>query len=168
MVPALVLSLTRASEVLIVPSYQHPFEKKLTAFDHRVALCKLAFGAYTDQVKVSTIEEDLVASGQGTKTIEVLRVLRAQNPGHELRLVIGTDILQERHRWTQFDAIEREFPPIVVGRSGFPAPDRPDVLPYLPDVRSRAIRSALSTKSEGSSMLPLSVLDYIEEHSLYP
>ena len=56
MVPALVLSLTRASEVLIVPSYQHPFEKKLTAFDHRVALCKLAFGAYTDQVKVSTIE----------------------------------------------------------------------------------------------------------------
>jgi len=82
-------------------------------------------------------------------------------------LVIGTDILQERHRWYQFDAIEREFPPIIVGRTGFSAPDTLDVLPYLPDIRSREIRSALSARDEAQGALPLSVLDYISEHALY-
>lgn len=156
------LATERADEVWLVPCYQHPFQKQLVPFSHRAEMCALAARSLPDgRVRVSRVEEEL---GGESRTLHTIEHLIAAHPEHRFQLVIGADILLEKHLWYRFDEIERLAPPIVLGRAGYPSPAG---VPELPAVSSTAVRARLAAGEEVSGLVPAAVLAYLETHGLY-
>lgn len=161
-----VLACHELERVVVVPVFEHAFDKDLAPFEHRYELARRAF-AWLPGVEVSRIEERLP---KPSYTLQTLETLAAENPHFGLRLVVGSDVLHERHNWRSFERIEAIAPLLVLGRAGFPHPDAPPAL--LPDVSSTRVRELLSSGSEDASrelasLLPRRVLAYIREHGLY-
>jgi nicotinate-nucleotide adenylyltransferase len=164
---AYVLGFEPVDEVLCVPVYQHAFDKDLAAFDDRVRMLELAVG-WLPNARVSEIERELPRPNY---TLATLRRLRAEHADWSLRLVIGSDVLHERHNWKGFDEIEKLAPPIVLGRVGHAHPDAPP--PLLPEVSSTRIRELMALSAtpeldaELGAIVPPRVLAYAREHGLY-
>lgn len=173
---ALVLAVEDVTEVLVVPTFRHPFGKPLAPYEDRLAMCALAFAALP-QVEVSRVEQEL---GGESRTLRTLEHLAAAHPDWRLRLVIGADILAEAPRWYGFDAIARIAPPIVLGRAGFdaagaaPQAGSAGSLPaagpaLLPEVSSTRVRDAIARGAweEAKPLVPRAVLAHIRERGLY-
>ena len=157
------LSVAPVDEVLIVPVYQHPFAKELAPFDHRLAMCEAAMG-WIPHTTISTVEREL---GGESLTLRTLTRLRDDHPRWRMRLLVGADVLADLPKWHRFDKISEIAPPIVLGRAGVTAESAP--VPVLPRVSSTEVRDALARGEVEAvrSLLPASVLAYIEEHGLY-
>ena len=128
----------RCDEAWIVPVRGHPFGKDAAPYEERVALCEAAFAGIPG-VRISTIERDLPLPSY---TVDTLGALARRHPEHAFRLVVGADVLAEVDRWRDWAGIVRAYPPIVVGRQGFPLP--PGAIPFpavsATEVRARAAR----------------------------
>ncbi len=153
--------------VLVVPVFEHAFQKQLTPFRHRVQMCELSFAGIAG-VEVSTVESQLPTPSLTLHTIEHLT---QTNPDWDLRLLVGSDVLGDTAKWHAFDRISALAPPYVVGRPGYEHPSAQAAL--LPDVSSTGIREALAARDTAgssallSSSLPRVVLAYINQHDLY-
>ncbi|MFP5465922.1 MAG: nicotinate (nicotinamide) nucleotide adenylyltransferase [Gammaproteobacteria bacterium] len=92
------LSLDR---LLILPTGQAWHKaRQLTAADHRLAMCQLAFG---DMPGV-TVDDREMHRGGPTYTIDTVRDVLSEHPGARIFLVIGADQLQafrSWHRWAE-------------------------------------------------------------------
>lgn len=165
-----VLETQPVDEVWFVPVYAHPLSKQLVSYEHRVAMTALAAAALGARAKVSRVEEEL-ASRPGfvsSRTLDLVEHLVAT--GVAPRLVIGTDILAETHKWHRWDAVVATAPPIVVGRTGHAPPPGISITGVaMPEISSTAIRAALSRNAtdEVTGLLPGEVLRYIARHDLY-
>jgi nicotinate-nucleotide adenylyltransferase len=156
---AYALSIVGVERVLAAPTFEHAFGKPLTAFEHRLAMCSRAFAALPG-VEVSPIEREL---GGTSRTLRLVQELGRRFPDHQLRLLIGSDILADSARWQGFDAITALAPPIVVTRGGHG--DRGG--PIFPQVSSSELRATLGRGEHDRQVLPRDVLAYIAEHQLY-
>jgi nicotinate-nucleotide adenylyltransferase len=154
-------------QVLVVPVFEHAFQKQLTPFTHRLRMCELAFQGI-EGVLVSPIERELATP---SLTLHTLESISAAHPDWALRLLVGSDVLSDTAKWHAFERIAALAPPYVLARPGYPQPDA-DALP-LPDVSSTRIRDALLQRVQHgnaaplASSLPRAVFDYIEQHGLY-
>lgn len=155
--------------VWLMPAFRHPFGKVLASFDDRVELCE-SLAALVDGVEVTRIEEDVESDG---RTIHTVEHLKRCFPQHSFRLVIGTDILHEAHRWYEFDRLVQLAPLLVLGRSGHHAPaDRftnatfVDAVP-MPEVSSTEVRRRLASGEDVSGLVPRPVIEIIEQRGLY-
>ena len=158
---AYVLSTQPVDRLIVVPTFAHPFGKKMAAYDHRLEMCERAF-ADLRRVEISDLEREI---GGESRTIFTLRALRDRHPDWSLRFVVGSDILSERHKWFAWDEVIALAPLIVLGRAGYPHPDAgPSV---IPEAASRDIRSALASGENVGTLVPASVLAYANEHGLY-
>ncbi|HEY3235433.1 MAG TPA: nicotinate (nicotinamide) nucleotide adenylyltransferase [Polyangiaceae bacterium] len=161
------LSAQGFQRVLVVPVFEHAFEKPLAGFEHRVRMCELAMG-WLPGVQVSAVEAELE---RPTRTLHTLEHLSRQHPDWALRLVVGADQLPELHRWHQVDAIEAMAPILVLGRASVDRPEAPPAL--LPNVSSTHVRELLLSRgqaeadSELGRLVPQNVLRYIDQHGLY-
>jgi nicotinate-nucleotide adenylyltransferase len=158
----------KIDEVLVVPVYAHAFEKDLAPFSDRVQMARLAFAAIA-RTTVSTVESTLDAP---SLTIRTLEHLSSEHPEWELHLLVGSDVLSESSKWTDWDRIERCAKPIVLGRVRAEHPDAP--APLLPDVSSTRVRTLLKARTTDRSAadelrrsVPEAVLEYLDEHGLY-
>ena len=145
MVAGWLLWTRRAEQVWLVPVFQHAFEgrqdKTLAPYERRVRWCEaMAEDIDRVHVSVSRIEAHLTTP---SFTIDTLRALRARNPEHTFRLVVGADVLPQTPQWKAWDDIVREFPPIVVGRANHP-PVADSI--QFPDVSSTEIRRRLQAR----------------------
>jgi len=151
-------------EVLIAPVFEHAFNKRLAAYEDRVRMCELAFKGLSG-VRVSRIEEELP---RPNRTLHTLQRLKAQDPTTSLRLLMGSDVLREVHKWHAYEEVTRLASPLIVARPGYPHAS-PAV---LPDVSSTLVRE-LSGRRDAVSLeklaglLPQEVLRYVLEHELY-
>ena len=167
----LVMSCGKVDRVLIVPVYEHAFQKSLAAFEHRVRMCELAM-LDSGHAEVSSIESRLKHPNY---TLDTLRALLAEHPDYELRLVVGADVLRDVAKWHKFDEVKRLAPVLPLGRAGVACADAPPA--RLPDVSSSQIRRWLRGRPAASvseplrsrllQLLPEAVLRYIEENDLY-
>jgi nicotinate-nucleotide adenylyltransferase len=154
-------------QVLVVPVYEHAFQKRLSSFEHRARLCELSFAGIAGVV-VSTVERELQ---KPSLTLHTLEHLAAQHPDWAMRLLVGSDVLSDTAKWHAFPRIAELAPPYIVARPGYEHPD--SVAALLPDVSSTRVRQALATRSAAESQallaasLPRAVLSYIDEHGLY-
>jgi nicotinate-nucleotide adenylyltransferase len=153
------LSIVGVERVIAAPTFEHAFGKPLRAFEHRLAMCTLAFAALPG-VEVSALEREL---GGISRTLRLLKELQSRNPDHQLRLLIGSDILAESARWQNFDEIRALAPPIVVTRGGHAVASGP----LFPEVSSTELRAQLARGERDTSVLPRAVVAYIEQHALY-
>jgi nicotinate-nucleotide adenylyltransferase len=157
-----VLETQPVDEVLLVPTFRHPFDKQLAPFAERVEMCRRMARPLCGRAAVSTIEEEL--GGEASLTLVTLEALVARNEGCALRLVIGADILPEREKWYRWQDIERLAPPIVVGRPGFPGPEG---APELAAVSSTEVRARIARGEPVDQLVPRGVAALIVEKGLY-
>ena len=160
LVCAYVLAAHRVERVLVVPAAQHPFDKPLAPFEHRLRMCELAFAGLA-RVELSRIEQELAPP---SLTLHTLEELRRRDPSRPLRLVIGSDLLSETPAWHRFDRICELAPPIVVQRAGHVTePGQP----ALPAVSSTEVRRRLRTGESTEGLLAPAVAEYARAHGLY-
>lgn len=159
-----VLAVHDVDAVLVVPAFRHPFNKGLVAFEHRVAMARLAFGDLA-RVEVSEIERELNA--EVSRTVDTLEALLDRHADWALRLVIGADVLHDRDKWHRFERVVELAPPIVLGRAGVTHPEAPR--PVLPEVSSSLIRAALAggDRAVVEALVPSRVQAYIAREQLY-
>jgi len=156
-----VLATQPVDEVLIVPAFEHPFGKAMAPYDHRLAMCQHTF-ADLRRVTVSEVERSLA---RPSRTLHMLQALAVQRPGASFRLVVGTDILRETHKWYAWDAITALAPPIVLGRVGHP---HANALPFvLPELASRDVRASVAAGRDVAALVASSVDEYIRSAGLY-
>lgn len=156
-----VLETAGVDALWVVPTYRHPFNKSLVAFEHRVRMCELAFAAFGERARVSQVERELAS--ESSRTYDTLIELGRRHPGATFRLVVGADILGETDKWYRWDDIERLADPIVIGRRGYPGPDQLE----LPEVSSTEVRARLSRGESALPLVPRAVMNYIAERELY-
>ena len=94
-----VLETQPVDELWFVPVYAHPFGKELATYAHRVAMCELVAHALGPRAKVSRAEEELALRPGFAVSRTLDLVGHLAQPGIELRLVIGADILGETAKW---------------------------------------------------------------------
>ncbi|MCS6797485.1 MAG: nicotinate (nicotinamide) nucleotide adenylyltransferase [Myxococcota bacterium] len=159
----LVLACAPVDRLLVVPVHAHALGKQARAgFAQRAEMCELAFGELR-RATVDRIEQRL---GGPSFTLRTLQALQQQMPDVALRLVLGTDLRTEVHRWHGFDAIARLAPPLWVARAGHDD-ERADVPIAPPAVSSTAVRERLERGLDTTGLLPRAVRAYIEAHALY-
>ncbi len=176
-----VLRSSEVDRVLVVPVYGHAFGKRLESFEHRVALCRLAFDNVAG-VEVSELERELPPPNY---TLYTLEALRGAYPGAELRLIVGADVLRDHAKWYRWGEVSRLAPVLAFGRVGVHGTEAPD--PVLPGVSSTEVRAwlagrgprppagstravapeALEARRRLTEVVPHEVLAYIDEHDLY-
>jgi nicotinate-nucleotide adenylyltransferase len=160
---AVLLSVEDIDQVLVVPTYKHPFAKALAPFEDRVRMCELAT-EWMARVVVSRVEEEM---GGESRTLRTLEHLATAHPDWSLRLANGADILAEAPRGFGFAEIVRLAPPIVLGRAGVSSPGAGP--PLLPEVSSSQVREAIvrGAWNEVENLVPRAVLKYLRARSLY-
>jgi len=157
-------SVAGVARVLVVPTFEHAFGKALSPFEHRLRMSELAF-SLIDGVDVSPIEREL---GGTSRTLRLVEELARRYPDHQLRLLVGADILLETQRWFRFDEIVALAPLLVAERAGFVSSGHVSA-PLLPEVSSSEIRRALAAAETGeiAAWVPQAVRAYIAQHGLY-
>lgn len=150
-------------EVLVVPVFEHAFGKRLAPFEDRLRLCQLAFAACS-AVRVSAIECELPRPSYTLHTLQRLSVLE---PGAELRLLVGSDVVAETRKWHAFQEVTRIAPLLVVERAGHAGQGA-----LLPELSSSRVRELFGRRDEHSlgelsRLVPRAVLSYVLDHGLY-
>ena len=160
-------ALTVGFERVIAPVvYQHAFGKKLTSFENRLEMARLAF-APLPSVEVSDIERRLP---HPNRSLETLQALQRLHPGRSFRLLTGSDVMTDADKWHRFDEVVRLAPPFVLGRQG--TANQADYPCVLPEVSSTQIRQRLAlSEAEQDPWLvqhiPATVLDYVRAKRLF-
>ena len=162
------LSAGSVDAVWILPTWKHPFGKVSAPFEQREQMCRLAFGPFAAaglDCGQSAIEADV----QGA-TIDIVRALQVRHPEVHFRIVMGTDLLADRHKWKEWPQLEGLAPPLVLRRPGFEldAAFEDLALPLeLPDISSTRLREILRQGGCTAGLLPAAVASYIAEKGLY-
>jgi len=164
--------------LLIVPTGQAWHKTRpLTAAEHRLAMCELAFG---DLARVSIDARETRRSGP-TYTVDTLRELHAEHPRAALYLVVGADQWLALRTWHRWEDILRLATVAVANRplAGEDAalPDLSAVgLPFVPlrlppiDLSATALRARWQAGDAGNVAAALvlpAVARYISERRLY-
>jgi len=166
-----VLETQPVDELWFVPTYVHSLGKALAPYDDRVTMCELACSALGGgRAKVSRAEETLAMRPGFTSSHTLDLVDYAIELGYAPRLVVGTDILAETHKWYRWDDVATRAPLIVIGRTGYPVPDGGQVTGVtMPEISATHVRTLIAAGDDTAleSLLPASVLRYIAQRNLY-
>ena len=164
MAMAYVLGVARTDAILVVPCFQHRFDKRLSPFEDRLEMARLTAAPLGPRVEVSDIERRL---GGESRTLATTRALMAERPGARIVVVHGADLLEERQRWygaAELLAIADFF---VVGRAGHPDQSEGRPLVPIPDVSSTEIRARVGRGETVEGLVCAGVADYIVARRLY-
>ena len=118
-------------------------------------MCQALARAVGEWVNVCTVEKELPAPNY---TINTLRCLTERHPEKDFRLVVGADTIPEWPKWHQWEAIESDFRPIVVGRQGYAA--LPGTVAF-PNISSTEVRARLGLGEDCSHLVPPAVLELV-------
>ncbi len=142
----------RVDAVWLVPTFEHAFAKPLAPWEARLAACEALARAVGPHVSVVPIERELPTPSY---TIRTLDALAARHPQHQLRLVVGADVRSQLGEWRDWPRIEVDYPPIIVGRAGYPEVDG---VPTFPGVSSSEVRARLQRGAPVDALVPAGVL----------
>ena len=138
------MSIGKLDHVLVVPVYQHAFDKELAPFEDRCDMCELAMCRNFRGIEVSRIESKLETPNRMLRTLTKIKEL---HPHWELRLLMGTDVQEETDKWLAFDEVKKLAEPFVVGREGHDKVTSTKVR-ILPEISSTQIREWLNNRTD--------------------
>lgn len=123
--------------VICLPTAQPP-HKPDRRFAPALARYAMAELALLDHVALEVSPMEL-ESGRPAYTIETLEWLRAERPGDEHWLIVGSDSFAQLHTWRRFRDLLAGFPVAVLLRPGFePAAVRAGLAGELAEALARA------------------------------
>jgi nicotinate-nucleotide adenylyltransferase len=149
-------------EVWLLPSYRHPFGKRLAPFEDRVAMCRLAVAAVRG-AHVCAAEAELAGDPLCGKTARTLEHLRDKHPDLDFALLVGADVLPETGKWYRWDRVNELARVVVLGREGYQG----GAELRLPAISSSQVRERLGRGEDVSALVPRRVLAYLSERDLY-
>lgn len=158
-------------EVWFVPAARSPFKPDgpIASAADRVALLQAAL-ADEPGFRVSEVELD----HPGRRSVETVRTLAREHPGHRWRWIMGEDAFDDLPRWASPEDFVALAPPVVQPRPGVRG-DRPTTFAGVEvtwlegeelDVSSTALRDALAAGRPTAGLDPR-VLALIEARGLY-
>lgn len=161
-----------ARDVWLMPVAQHAEKKNQSPFSTRMLMAfaladhlRGEGGIPPERLLVTNVESFVDSGGQ---TLEVLRAMRRLYSPRSFVLAVGADVGECMRFWPQHDALEREFPVVVLERPGgyrgaqLLAHGEPAI-----ELSSTQIRAASLAGESIDSFIPEEVLEVIKEHGLY-
>ncbi len=163
----------RIDRALLIPAAHAPLRvAPRESARHRMAMCKLAIAGIKN-LAVCGLEAGL----QRAYTVDTLAQLTKLNPGFELFMIIGTDLVGELTNWRNLPGILELAQIVAVRRLGWPANNCPpdpaltDRLQVIdvdtPAISSTLVRRNLAAGAKICDLVPAPVLHYIRSHNLY-
>lgn len=167
-------------QVLLMPSYIHPFQKQSSPANDRFMMTKLL---ESDRIKISNLE---LQKKSISYTIDTLNELSVIYPKTTFYWIIGSDQLAEFHKWKNWREIVEKYGLIVFPRQN--AKKHIDTLVkntlkietipgnVIPmnqqnlsvcNISSTEIRKKVKRGEQISSLVPKKVANYIDKHRLY-
>lgn len=162
----------RLDEVLMVVAndpWQKSPRRPVTPARLRLAMVEAAV-ASCDGLAASGIEID---RGGESYTADTLTRLRADRPGAELFLVVGSDAAEGLDGWKRSDEVRALATTVVVDRAGReggrPPAGWPAVVVETPalEISSRDLRARFAEGRPTAALVPPGVAEVIEAHGLY-
>lgn len=161
-------------EVWMMPSFQHPFGKHMSEFEHRMAMCLIAVSDM-DRVDVTHYEAYQKVDG----TLSLFKKLQKSYPENQFYFVIGLDNANMIDQWINPEELIKKVPFVVVYRQGYEI--KPNITWYrkephifvetcdVMEISSTVIRAAIKNNDTKtlSKGLNKNVLKYIKHHKLY-
>jgi len=169
-----ILDLKLADEVWYVPAKTHPFAKKLTDNNHRLAMLEFLV-ADDHRTKIETYELDKDGISYSHETLDALA---EKYPEHEFAWLIGSDNLPKFHLWG--DSQGRDFKDMLGKYSFYVYPRKGH--PFSPlygnmialenmaeiEVSSTLVRDMIKHQQDLSKLVRDEVIQYIKKNKLYP
>ncbi|WP_297096202.1 nicotinate (nicotinamide) nucleotide adenylyltransferase [uncultured Draconibacterium sp.] len=163
---------TDIDQLWFVVSPQNPLKKKNNLLDdyQRLELVHRAVDG-DDRFRASNIEFSLP---KPSYTVDTLAYLKDQHPNYHFKILMGSDNLENFHKWKNYETILEDYGIIVYPRPGFDpekvqveknitiAKDAP-----LMEISSSFIRKALKEGKDVRHFLPQKSWEYLEEMNFY-
>jgi nicotinate-nucleotide adenylyltransferase len=157
-------------QVWLVVSPHNPLKKESSLLNeyHRLHLIQSAIEGET-RLKASTIEFSLP---RPSYTVDTLTYLKEKHPSYKFAIIMGSDSIQNIHRWKNYEKLLQDYKVIVYKRPGFDVPifdgatieilDAP-----MFDISSTRIREMVKRGLSIRYLVPDVVKDEIERNSYY-
>lgn len=159
-------------QVLFVPAGAHPL--KGGSVEASASLrARMIREAIAGLERFVLDERELKRDGS-SYTIDTVNELAQENPGAELYVLVGSDILKELHRWHRAKELAERARIIVMSRADVRAPDEPEVdIEYTRvevahiGISSTEIRERVRRGRPYRYLVPDNVYRTIENSALY-
>ncbi|MCG6186479.1 nicotinate (nicotinamide) nucleotide adenylyltransferase [Maribellus maritimus] len=162
---------TEIDQLWFVVSPHNPHKKKTNLLDdyQRLEMVHRAVDE-DDRFRVSNIEFTLP---KPSYTVDTLAYLHDKHPEYDFKILMGSDNLENFHKWKNYEAIIENHGVIVYPRPGF---DKTEYNPHpniqltnapLMDISSTFIRSAVRDGKDVRHYLPHKTWEYLEEMNFY-
>ena len=160
-----------AQKVLVVPAALSPFKTSTAApNEDRLEMVRLAFRAHEG----CEIDDREIRRQGPSFMIDTLEELHGENPGRDLRLVIGADNVPDFSRWHRATDILTMAKILILGRQGhqenyseYPASQFIFSPGFDQRVSSTEIRAILADGGPVGDLLPAAVYRHIQDNKLY-
>jgi len=157
----------RAKRVIVAPTFEHCFGKKLTDFDHRVLMC-MRMTKSIDRCEVSIAEE---FAPRPNYTINLIKHFLDGHPGTPLAVIVGSDLLSQIDKWERWDEVAKLVKIVAIGRPGYNTESMfPDIKIYpvgISTVSSSEVRERILNKESLDGFVSYNVKEYILSNELY-
>jgi len=163
---------TEIDQLWFVVSPHNPHKKKANLLNDYDRL-ELAHRAVGDdmRLKVSDIEFFLP---KPSYTVDTLAYLKDRNPNRHFKILMGSDNLENFHKWKNYETIVDNYGVIVYPRPGFDASKMKthknitlaENVPLM-EISSSFIRNAVKEGKDVRYFLPPKVWEYIDEKGFY-
>lgn len=157
--------------VLLTPQPPHKSDRLLADYSDRFEMLKLAFQNHPN-IEVSNVENELP---RPTYTLKTIEYIKQQYPDKKFYLCLGSDSLQDFHKWYKYRRILDEVDLLVAQRPGEEIDDvdlhvmeKTHLVNHDPiDLSSTAIREWIRKGDHPEDWIPESVYKYIKQKNLY-
>mgnify|MGYP000629759834 FL=1 len=157
------------AKVVFIPA-GNPWHKEgiISSYEHRYKMTQLLI-SNSDYLEVSDLESDI---SRPTYTIDTLRKIPETDENY---FIIGADVAREITTWKDYNEIFDYTKILVAPRNGVSSRDLDDIFPgpynliqgAEVDLNSTIIREKINESVTLEGMLPLSIIQYIRDNSLY-
>lgn len=165
------LEFTDLDKIWFVVSPHNPLKQKdsLLHERQRLQMVSLAIGD-NNKMKASNIEFKLP---QPSYTVNTLAYLKEKYPDNDFALIMGTDNLENFHKWKNYEEILKNYQLYVYPR---PEAGGGELLKNknvkflnapLMEISSTAIRKAIKEKKDVRYFVPLAAWEYMRESHFY-
>jgi len=155
------LALHPTHQLLIIPSYQHPFLKKMLDFEIRFKHCQMMAQQLGPRAHALAIEKEIPHTSY---TYHVIKKLRQIYPQSIFELIVGADAYEHKESWYLIEKLEKMASFFVVGRAHKKSPQG-----YLsfPSISSTQIRKKIKQQKNCGALLLKDIYTDILKNKYY-
>lgn len=173
------LKLNLFDEIWLIPCYQHPFVKNLSASNKRLEMTR-----FLENKKIKVMDTE-INKKTTSYSVNTLRGLAEKYPKHKFSWIIGTDQVEDFSKWKNWKEIINNFKLVIVPRVNFETAKEkiqkiskqvltPKNIILISKTKfspiyisSTLVRQMVKEKKSISTLVPKAVEEYIIQNNLY-